>query len=475
VISIKVLYAVSECTPFVKTGGLADVAGSLPNALKKVGCNVRVVLPNYKTISAEYKEQFKKESEFSVKLNNEKINCSVLSYEHQNLTYYLIDNPYYDRDMIYGYSDEGARFAFFSKAVLEMIKHIRFKPDVIHTNDWHLGLLPMFLKEQYQQRKLYQNIKTVMTIHNLKYQGSFDRGMFDYCMFDQSLFNVSNHDNLVNYLKTGIALSDCVTTVSETYAEEIKTQNFGEGIDWELRQREEIVGILNGLDINDFNPKKDKMIKKNYDSNHISPKKVNKEFLQTYFSLPTENVPVVVLISRLVKQKGLDMIIKTFNELMKLDCQLIILGRGEYYYEHFFYEMSQQYPKKVRIAIEFNATLARFMYAGGDFLLMPSLFEPCGLAQMIALRYGTIPIFRQTGGLKDSVEIFDENTELGYGFGFQSLNELDMLNVIKYAFEIYQNKKLFRVLIHNAMRQDFSWKTSALRYQDLYQNLMLKI
>ncbi len=470
-ITIKVLYVASECSPFVKSGGLADVAGALPKALKKVGCHVRVVLPKYRNISSMYTEHFKRECDFTIEIGNQRMYCGIDSFKHQNLTYYFVDHDYFNRDGIYGYDDEGARFALFSKAVLEMIHHIRFKPDIIHINDWHAGVLPLFLKEIYQHKKEYQNIKTVLTIHNIYYQGSFDRMMLDYCMLSQDLCTITCHDNRMNFLKTAILLVDKVTTVSPTYAKEIKSWEFSEGLDYALNQRKEIVGILNGLDTLDFNPKKDHMIKKKYDINHIDKKKDNKEFLQNYFNLPTKDIPIVVMISRLVKQKGLDIIMKGFHEMMTLDCQFILLGCGEHHYEHFLYEMSRQYHDKFKVAIEFNNSLARFIYAGGDFFLMPSLFEPCGLSQLIAMRYGTIPIVRKTGGLKDTVVNYNEYTKEGYGFGFDSLNEKDMINVLRYAFDIYYDKERFKGLIKNAMKVDFSWEVSAENYKKLYENL----
>ncbi len=460
----------------MKTGGLADVAGSLPNSLNKMGCDVRVVLPKYGFIDAEYMNQFKHVAHFTVALNNETIYCGVDSFKYKNVMYYFIDNEmFYKRDYLYGYGDEGARFAFFSKAILEMIAHIRFKPDIIHINDWHVGLLPLFLKVNYQHLKLYQNIKTVISIHNIHYQGSFDRSFLDYCMINQEYYDngTTRHDYHVNFLKTGIMLADSVTTVSETYAEEIKTPTCGEGLNEVLTLKGNIIGITNGIDEKDYNPKQDKIIKENYDSNHLNKKAVNKAFLQKYFSLPEKDIPVVIMITRLVEHKGLDFIIKSFYELMNYDFQLVILGCGEAKYEHFFYDMSKRYKDKVRIALEFNSVLARFMYAGADFLLMPSIFEPCGLAQMIAMRYGTLPIIRQTGGLKDTVEIFDEKTLTGCGFGFNSYNELELVNVIKYAFEVYQDKSLLKTAIQNAMNTDFSWQQSSLVYKNLYHNLLV--
>lgn len=475
---IKVLYAVSECTPFVKTGGLADVAGSLPKYLNREGLDVRVILPKYGLIDDVYKDKMKSMAELVVNVGWREAYCGLQYLELDGVTYYFIDNEYYfNRDALYGQYDDGERFAFFNRAILEVIPYLDFLPNIIHINDWHTSMVPLMYKVDYSWLEEYVNIKTVLTIHNLQYQGWFPSEVLtDLCNLSNEYFHdgTTRMDDMVNFLKTGIETADYITTVSPSYAEEIKDFYFGEGLHNVIRGNEDhIQGILNGIDIDVFNPSTDDSIYKNYSLESIENKVQNKTKLQKYFKLKVDkDVPLVGMVCRLVDQKGLDLVMSEFDEIMKEDIQFIMLGSGDKRYEQFFQDMELKYSKKFKAYIGYNTDLAQKIYAGSDLFLMPSLFEPCGLGQLIAMRYGTIPIVREIGGLKDTVKPYNDYKKTGNGFSFVNYDAEEMLEMIKYALKIFKNKGNREILVKNAMEIDFSWNKSASSYIELYKELI---
>ncbi|WP_246941497.1 glycogen synthase GlgA [Bacillus pinisoli] len=478
---MNILFVVSECLPFAKTGGLADVAGSLPRELTEFGSNLSVILPLYGTIPEDDKRKMEYVDSFDVEVGWRKQYAGVKKLEENGVCYYFIDNEYYfKRDSLYGYYDDGERFSFFSKAVLEAIPYLDQSPNIVHCHDWHTAMIPFLLNEYYQELPVYQHIKTVFTIHNLHFQGLFPKEVL------HELLNVEDHyftkeyleyHGLVNFMKAGIVSSDYVTTVSPTYCEEIKTPYFGEGLDGLLReQNEKLFGILNGIDNRFYNPETDHYIQSNYTIKSIEEKRNNKINLQRFFNLPENtSTPIIGIISRLTSQKGLELITHIFHDLMQEDIQFIVLGTGDSTFEHFFKEMSYIYPDKVRAYIGFDERLAHLVYAGSDLFLMPSKFEPCGLGQLIAMRYGTIPIVRETGGLNDTVKPYNEFTQEGTGFSFTHFNAHDMLFTMRRALTIYREPERWFSLIEQAMSEDFSWSQSAFIYHQLYSKLCLPV
>lgn len=478
---MNILFAVSECLPFAKTGGLADVAGSLPAELKKLGTRLAVIMPLYGSIPESYRSRMEYIDSFDVEVGWRRQYAGLKKLEEGGVDYYFIDNEYYfKRDTLYGFYDDGERFSFFSKAVLEAIPYLHQSPTIVHCHDWHTAIIPFLLKEYYQSLPAYQQIKTVFTIHNLHFQGSFPREVL------HELLNVDDYyftkdyleyNGLVNFMKAGIISSDYVTTVSPTYCEEIKTPYFGEGLDGLLREKhEKLIGILNGIDDSFYNPASDPFVKANYTFENIEEKKSNKVYLQQYFNLPENpSVPVVALISRLTNQKGLELVTHVFHELMQEEIQFVVLGTGDTNFEHFFKEMSYIYPDKVRAYIGFDEELAHLVYAGADLFLMPSKFEPCGLGQLIAMRYGTIPVVRETGGLNDTVKSYNEFAQEGTGFSFSHFNAHDMLYTIRRALHFYHDPQHWHSVIHQAMKEDFSWSQSAFIYHQLYSKLCLPV
>ncbi|MGG3470327.1 glycogen synthase GlgA [Neobacillus pocheonensis] len=475
---MKVLFALSECVPFVKTGGLADVAGALPKELKKLGTEVRVILPNYSLIPAKFRETFQFQKAIQVQVGYRSQYCGIYSAEHDGITYYFIDNEYYFyRDSLYGHYDDGERFSFFSKAVLECIPHLDFIPDVIHCHDWHTGMVNFLLNAHYRPNPLYKDIKTVFTIHNLQFQG-----IFPYVVMSELLglgHQYFNSEQLefygnVNFMKGGIIASDIVTAVSPTYKEEIQHPFFGEKLDGLLRRySHKLIGIVNGIDDSVYNPKTDDVISATFDSDSLEGKAENKQALQHFFGLPEkENTPIIAMVTRLTKQKGLDLVSHVFHNLIQEDVQFIVLGSGDHEFEHFFNQMAIKYPDKVKIYIGFNEGLAHQIYAGADLFLMPSQFEPCGLGQLIALQYGTIPIVRETGGLNDTVHSFNESTGDGNGFTFKNFNAHDMLHTVRRAIHFYHQKDTWGSLVQKALSQDYSWLQSAKKYNEIYEDLL---
>ncbi|GAB6098226.1 glycogen synthase GlgA [Halanaerocella petrolearia] len=474
----KILFVSSEVVPFAKTGGLADVAGSLPQELKELGHDVRVVMPEYSQISDEYLVELEHKLHFRTKVGWRDKYVGVNSLENNGVTTYFIDNKnYFDSPTLYEGKDKHIRFAYFCRAVLEMLPKLDFQPDIIHCNDWQTGPLSMMLKENYQIYDFYKDIKTVYTIHNLRYQGIFGRDILEDTLALDSkhwISGVVRHDGCVNYMKMGINMSDVVNTVSKTYAQEIKTPYFGEGLDYVMRMNDnDLYGIVNGIDYDDYNPATDEDIYDNYSADDVAGKLDNKLALQKEMGLPQrEDVPVIGLVSRLVDQKGLDLLACVLDDLLQEDLQFVLLGTGADKYEKIFSKLGNRYPDKMTANIKYDGALARKIYASSDMFLMPSKFEPCGLGQLISLRYGTIPVVRETGGLNDTIQSYDEDTGQGNGFSFTNYNAHDMLFTIRRAVDFYYNQpKVWNKLVNRAMTGDYSWKNSAKEYLDLYDKL----
>ena len=475
---MKVLFAASEAHPFIKTGGLGDVMGALPKSLIKLGVDARVVIPKYKNIKDELKQKLQFVKWFTVPVGWRNQYCGVFQYQHNEVIYYFIDNEYYfNRDGLYGYFDDGERFAFFNRAVLEFIKEIDWQPDLINCNDWQTGMVPVLLNLEYKKDQFYSRIKTVFSIHNLLFKGSFSPKVlpelfgYDY----MPLVNGSVElDGSVSFLKGGLNYCDQITTVSKTYAEEIKTPQYGEGLDGFLRSKSYyLMGIVNGIDYEEFNPQDDKFIFKNFNINSINNKVENKLALQRELGLPPKkDTPMIGIISRLTHQKGCDLIVNMIDRLLQRDIQVVILGTGDYWYEETFKNLQYRYPDKVSANIKFDNTLAHKIYAATDMFLMPSLFEPCGLGQLIALRYGSIPIVRETGGLKDTVYPYNKYNGVGNGFGFKNFNSNELMQIIEYALTIYNDKNAWNNIIRQAMNSDNSWEKSATQYKWLYEGVV---
>ena len=474
---MKVLYVSSEVHPFMKTGGLADVAFALPKALCQKGIDARVIMPKYGDIPQDFSGKMSFVSSFSVSVGWRTQYCGLYSLQYDGVTYYFIDNEYYfKRPGCYGYYDDGERFAYFCRAVLEAIFRMDdFRPDIIHCNDWHTGLLPVMFRDSYDRSPELAHARTVYTIHNLKYQGVFSPSILeDLCGLNMGYFTEDKlkYQDGVSFMKGGIVFADKVTTVSETYAKEIQMPYYGEGLDGLLREKSyKLTGITNGIDYDVCNPLTDRALAINYSWRSIGRKATNKLDLQAELNLPSNpDVPIVGFVSRMVKQKGIDLITCVMEDLLKLDLQFVILGSGDSEYQDFFEYYASSYPGKVAAYIGFEDKLASRIYAGADMLLLPSLFEPCGISQMIAMRYGTIPIVRETGGLKDTVTPFNEYTYEGNGFSFTNYNAHEMLGIIKYAIEQYNNKETWNRLVKNAMRTNNDWKAQALKYIELYKD-----
>ena len=457
---MKVLFATGEAWPFIKTGGLGDVAYSLPKALKEKGIDARVILPKYGQIPEKYRYNMKHLGHKKIWASHYDAYVGIESYELEGVTYYFVDNmQYFTRAKIYGELDDCERFTFFTKAVVETFDITGFTPDIIHCNDWHTALTPIYLLERG-----LTNIKTVFTIHNLRFQGFFPNQEIEETLeIDRNKYYQEDglkYYDMISFLKGGVVYSDYITTVSETYAQEIKTPEYGEGIDRLFRKFDyKLAGIVNGIDGNVF-----KLSNK--------PKKEMKAKLQKELGLEVDpDVPLVAIISRLDRQKGIDMLTQTFDRMMNLGIQFVLLGSGEAHYENFFRWKESQYPKKVCAYIGFNQPLSIDVYEGADIFLMPSLFEPCGLSQMIAMRYGTIPLVRETGGLKDTVTPYNEVTGEGDGFGFQEPNGEVLLKILSYAISIYKDKKQWDNIIKNAKARDNSWDISADKYIEVYKKI----
>ncbi len=471
---MKVLYASSEAYPFAMSGGLADVAGALPKALRKrfVGC--RIILPLYSSISEEMRSKMTFICSITVPVSWRRQYCGIFEAHVDGVTYYFIDNQYYfKRDGLYGYYDDAERFAFFSRAVLEVIPYIDFKPDIIHCNDWQTALVPIYLDRFYKYDDFYKNMKTVFTIHNIQYQGKYGYELLnDVLGLPPESGSILEYDGCINFMKGAIQCADKVTTVSPTYAKEILDPYYSHGLDNILKQfTYKLTGIVNGIDTEVYNPETDPLIYKNFSAKDMSGKAVNKRELQKELGLPErEDVPVIGMVTRFVKHKGLDLVKCVFEELLRADVQFAVLGSGDWEFESFFCEMAEKYPEKVGLMLGFKPQLAHRIYAGADIFLMPSQSEPCGLAQMVALRYGTIPIVRETGGLNDTIR--DSGDGEGNGFTFQSYNAHHMENAIWRALAGFSEKEGWDTLKKRCMLCDNSWKTSANAYIGLYKDVL---
>lgn len=478
---MKILYVAAEAVPFAKTGGLADVAGSLPKALEADGVDVRVIMPKYGKIPKEYRNAMQHVYDGTLPVAWREKYVGLDAYKLGDVTYYFVDNEeYFDREGFYGYGDDAERFSFFSRAVLNLLPVLDFWPDVIHTNDWHAGLVNVFLKLEHMGDERYEKIKTVYTIHNLKYQGIFPKDvMTDVLGLDWKYFNNGDLEffDAVNFMKGGIIYADAVTTVSKTYAQEIQYPYFGEHLDGLLRSRaDDLSGIVNGIDYDVYNPRTDKNLFETYDEGSLDRKLDNKTELQKALGLPVRrNEPLVAIVSRLVEPKGMDLVVRMMDEILQHeDIQLVVLGTGEKRYEDWFKGLAWRYPKKVSANIYFSNQLAQRIYAAADIFLMPSNYEPCGIGQLIALRYGTIPVVRQTGGLKDTVTQYNKYTQEGNGFVFENYNAHEMMYALKRALSFYGNYEIWHKIQLNAVRADFSWKRSAKEYEALYEKLTAK-
>ena len=475
---MQIVFASAECAPFVKTGGLGDVAGSLPAALVRAGAEVIVMVPKYATIKDEYKSQMKHFSDFYVSLGWRSEYCGLEKLEHDGVTYMFIDNErYFARDYPYGFFDDGERFAFFSKAITESLQHLPegFECDILHCNDWQTALAPVFLREFYQGLPLYDRVKTVFSIHNVAFQGQFSDTVMEDILGVAHIPAAASQLRCdacsINYMLGALRYADAITTVSPTYASEIQTPEFGEGLDGVLRERSyALQGILNGIDVAGFDPATDKRIAANYTVEDRSGKAVCKAKLQEELGLEVrEDRPLMVMVTRLTRQKGMDLVMYALDRILAGGVQVAVLGTGDRDYEDGLRYFQDKYPGTMAARIEFDPALSQRMYAAADMFLMPSKFEPCGLSQIIAMRYGTLPIVRETGGLKDTVIPYNEFTGEGTGFSFSNFNGDEMGDAVFRAARLFwDNHDVWNQLVMQAMSQDFSWTRSADKYLDLY-------
>lgn len=475
---MQIVFASAECAPFVKTGGLGDVAGSLPAALVRAGAEVIVMVPKYATIKDEYKAQMEHFSDFYVSLGWRNEYCGLEKLEHDGVTYMFIDNErYFARDYPYGFFDDGERFAFFSKAITESLQHLPagFECDILHCNDWQTALAPVFLREFYQGLPLYDRVKTVFSIHNVAFQGQFSDTVMEDILGVAHIPAAASQLRCdacsINYMLGALRYADAITTVSPTYANEIQTPEFGEGLDGVLRERSyALQGILNGIDVAGFDPATDKRIAANYTVEDRSGKAVCKAKLQEELGLEVrDDRPLMVMVTRLTRQKGMDLVMYALNRILSGGVQVAVLGTGDRDYEDGLRYFQDKYPGTMAARIEFDPALSQRMYAAADMFLMPSKFEPCGLSQIIAMRYGTLPIVRETGGLKDTVIPYNEFTGEGTGFSFSNFNGDEMGDAVFRAARLFwDNREAWNQLVTQAMSQDFSWTRSADKYLDLY-------
>ncbi len=472
---MKILYVASECKGFIATGGLAEVAGSLPKAImkKRRSYDVRVVLPLYKQIKEKFGNELVYLGHKYVNMPRENCYAGVFTYELDGVKYYFIDNEYFfKRDgSLYGHFDDGERFAFFSKAVLETLDIMDFYPNIIHTNDWHTALVNIYLDIYYKKHSYYTNIKSVFTIHNIEYQGVYGLDFNKNVMsIDPKYLSIVEYNGAINLVKGAIVTADLVTTVSPNYANEIKNDFFACGLASIINKNaHKLRGIINGIDVNFYNPKTDKAICPKYDAKTFEKKAKNKAKLQKMLGLEVNpDTCLISIISRLASHKGIDLVISRFHDIMRSNVQFVVLGTGDKYLENKFCEFAGNYPGRVSACITFNNELSRKIYAGSDVFLMPSKMEPCGLSQMIASRYGAVPIVRATGGLKDTIIDYGDD---GNGFVFQDFNSFHMLDKVRQAADLYQNKEEFNKLAKKAMSVDFSWMVSALSYINEYEKL----
>lgn len=481
---LHIAFASAEAAPFVKTGGLGDVAGSLPHALKAAGADVVVFVPRYDTIAQEYKDRMEHLCDFYVPLGWRNEYCGLERLNHEGVDYLFVDNErYFSRGYPYGFFDDGERFAYFSKAIVEALQYLphtldNFTCDVLHCNDWHTAMAPVFLREFYQALPLYQNVKTVFSIHNIAFQGQYSAKVLNDILglahIPAAAFQLTCGPDAVNYMQGALNYTDAITTVSPTYAEEIKTPDFGEHLDGILRRRAPILqGIVNGIDTTAFDPTTDPRIAANYSVQDRAGKAECKARLQQELGLEVrDDRPLMVMVTRLTRQKGMDLVTYALDRILSGGVQVAVLGTGDTEYENALRYFESKYPGTMAARIQFDPALSQRMYAGADLFLMPSLFEPCGLSQMIAMRYGTLPIVRETGGLKDTVIPYNQYTGEGTGFSFTHFNGDEMADAVFRAARLFwDNRDAFNGLVENAMKADFSWKRSADAYIALYHNL----
>ncbi len=476
---MKILLATSEAAPYIKTGGLGDVAAALPKALaESPNTEVYVFLPYYKAIKDNPEFEIEYLTNFTISLSWRNVYCGLFRAvsKKKKLQYYFIDNEYYFyRDGCYGHYDDGERFAFYSKAILESLQHLDWYPDVIHANDWQTALVPVFLRAFYMGVEKYRPIKTLFTIHNMEYQGRFPDSFVDEVLgLPEDWKGTMNFDTCTNLMKAAIHTADQVSTVSQTYANEIQDPYFAHGLHDVLRQHAyKLSGVVNGIDTEVFNPESDPFIPVNFTAGTLEKKAENKKFLQERLGLAVrEDAPIVIMITRLVGHKGVDLVQAVMDDLMWDDLQMVVIGTGEAQYENMFRAYAGNFPDKMSANIVFDNTLAHQAYAGADLVLMPSKQEPCGLTQLIAMRYGTIPIVRETGGLYDTVPAYNIETGEGNGFTFKSYNAHDMLGAVRRAVELFHDKEHWTALQKSVMNYDSSWKRSVQEYWDIFHSLV---
>ena len=475
---MKILYATSEAVPFCKTGGLADVAGSLPPALAEQGTEVAVVMPLYRRIRDKFADQLQFVCYDFVDLGWRHCYCGLFTAEQNGVTWYFMDNEqYFNRPDLYGYDDDAERFGFFSRAIVRMLHHMKFWPDVIHCNDWQTALVPIYLKDDGVREDRFRSIKTVLSVHNIEYQGRYGRDVLENVFgLDSGWANDGTimMDGDVNLIKGALLCADAINAVSPTYANELKQAYFAHRLEGIMSQCDyKLSGVLNGIDMKLYDPAADQRITANYSIADMSGKAANKAALQHMMGLNEDpNVPILAIVSRLVSHKGLDLICAVLQDMMQLPVQMVVLGKGDARFEQFFAWAAEQYPGRLAVRLDYNEALSMAIYAGADLFLMPSKSEPCGLSQMIAMRYGTVPIVRETGGLKDTVQAYQAWNDSGNGFSFAQYNAHDMLYVIREAVELYKNEPdAFARLRQRAMEGDFSWSRSAKEYMNIYYTI----
>jgi len=471
---LKILFVSAEVSPYSKTGGLGDVAGSLPKALRGKGVDVRVVLPKFGSIPAGLLKGAKPVANFTVHLSWRAQNADIYALENEHV-YFIENDQYFNRDGLYGYNDDHERFAFFTKAAIEMLPHIDFQPDILHFNDWHAGLGPTYLRDLYRGFTFYSEMKSLFTIHNLHYQGNFERPVLWDIGLNDGYFTCGDLEffGKISFMKAGIHHADAVSTVSRTYANEITTPSYGYGMDGLLQKRNQegrLFGIVNGIDTLVNNPETDPRLYAHYSKDNLDGKRESKRRLQEALGLPQTDAPMFAMITRLAEQKGLDIISIIMDEFMSLDIQLVVLGTGEGRYESLLRSYAHRFPDKLSANITFDSTLAQRIYAGADFFLMPSVYEPCGLGQLFALRHGTIPIVRKTGGLADTVQHYDRATGLGNGFVFEDYVASGLMWAIRDALGVYMTPA-WEPLVNGALSGSYSWDYFAGEYVGLYEKV----
>lgn len=475
---IKVLFAASEAVPFAKTGGLADVVGTLPKALNKLKADVRLIVPLYGDIPETFGLQMRQIATETVQLGWRHQYCGVFELQHEGMTVYFIDNEYYfGRKGLYNFYDEAERFGFFSKAVLDVLPRLGWTPDILHCHDWHTGMIPVMLRSQYCRAPWCASVKTLLSIHNLEYQGVFPQSVladFFNLGHEQRAASALDFYGMVNFLKGGLEYADYIATVSPSYAREIQTRYWGEKLDGVLSRRSDrLIGIVNGIDTELYNPLKDSALFANYSTRSLKGKAATKSQLQAHLGLAQNPEAMLIgVVSRLVKAKGFDLVQRVLDEIMTDQVQIVVLGSGDPHFQDMFRDAARRYPGRLSANIGYDDTLARRIYAASDLLLMPSQKEPCGVSQLIAMRYGCIPLVREVGGLQDTVETFNPGTNEGTGFSFTNYNAHDMLHVVRLAGRTFRDKKRWSRLVKSAMQAEHSWKTSAQEYLALYRRIM---